>query len=233
MSFTEGLVGVWFGSLYFENLGGVFWVFFFGRWDSLETPTTLSLMGASDIPAMFRAWQRYSPASSYDNPFRMIIDQRTPTLGDCCITGTKICNLIALSRLYPSFPSKYSLELYIDLTISSASPNWKPEPQPRPKYLFFLSQESIVHRSCGRTRVLGSQCPCNIGPPSGQHFSIHMYAQRVLHRPRIVSTDACFLYFKDFLVGGFQTERIFQRRSTIRKKMCATIVWSNITGFLF
>lgn len=90
LSCTEGaLVGVWLGFLYFDDgLGGVFWDFFFGRRNSLETPTTLSFMGASDIPAMFRAWQRYSPASSYDNPFSMIIDQRTPTWGDCCITET-------------------------------------------------------------------------------------------------------------------------------------------------
>lgn len=84
LSFAEGLL-IWYGFLYFD---AVLWDFLFGRRARLVTPTTFSLIGASDIPAMFRAWQRYSPASLYDNPFRLIIDQRTPTRGDSCITET-------------------------------------------------------------------------------------------------------------------------------------------------
>lgn len=74
--------------LYFDDgLDTVFADFLFGRRDRLVTPTTFSLMGASEIPAMLRAWQRYSPASLYDKPLRMIMDQRTPTRGESCITA--------------------------------------------------------------------------------------------------------------------------------------------------
>lgn len=68
------------GFLYFgDDLDKVVFDFLFGKRDSLVMPITLTLIGASDIPAMFRAWQRYSPASLYDRPFRLITDQRTPT----------------------------------------------------------------------------------------------------------------------------------------------------------
>lgn len=78
-----------YGLPYFkEDLAVFFWDFLFGSLLILVIPTTFSLMGASDIPAMFRAWQRYSPASLYDIPFRLIMDQRTPTRGDSCMTET-------------------------------------------------------------------------------------------------------------------------------------------------
>lgn len=88
-SFVGGLL-VFNSFPYFkEAFNVVFWDFLLGSLPILVIPTTFSLMGASDIPAMFRAWQRYSPASLYDNPFRLITDQRTPTRGDSCMTGTQ------------------------------------------------------------------------------------------------------------------------------------------------
>lgn len=81
---------LWFCLPFFkEDLEVVFWDFLLGSLLTLVIPTTFSLMGASDIPAMFRAWHRYSPASLYEIPFRLIIDQRTPTRGDSCITKTQ------------------------------------------------------------------------------------------------------------------------------------------------
>lgn len=80
---------IWYGFLYFDGDLEEIFLDFFGRWGSFVIPMTFSLIRASEIPAMFRAWQRYSPASLYDNPFRLIIDQRTPTRGDSCITGTE------------------------------------------------------------------------------------------------------------------------------------------------
>lgn len=53
----------------------------------LITPTTFRLMMASDVPAMFWALQRYSPASLYEIPFRLITDQRNPLRGDSCTTA--------------------------------------------------------------------------------------------------------------------------------------------------
>lgn len=42
--------------LFNEDLEGALWVFFFG--DVAITPTTLRLMEASTVPAMFCAWQQ-------------------------------------------------------------------------------------------------------------------------------------------------------------------------------
>lgn len=61
--FAEGLL-LWYCLPFFkEDLEAVFGDFLRGSLLSRVIPTTLSLMGASDIPAMFRAWHRYSPAS--------------------------------------------------------------------------------------------------------------------------------------------------------------------------
>lgn len=84
--FVEGLP-LWYCLPFFKvDLEVVFWDFLLESLLTLVIPTTFSLMGASDIPAMFRAWHRYSPASLYEIPFRLIMDQRTPTRGDSCIT---------------------------------------------------------------------------------------------------------------------------------------------------
>lgn len=88
-SFAEGLLVLNRFPYFKEDFNAVFWDFLLGSLPILVIPTTFSLMGASDIPAMFRAWQRYSPASLYDNPFRLITDQRTPTRGDSCMTKTQ------------------------------------------------------------------------------------------------------------------------------------------------
>lgn len=85
-SVAEGLLVLYTFPYFKEDFNVVFWDFLLGSLLILVIPTTFSLMGASDIPAMFRAWQRYSPASLYDNAFRLMIDRRTPTRGDSCIT---------------------------------------------------------------------------------------------------------------------------------------------------
>lgn len=46
------------------------------------TLTTSTLMDASEEPAMLCALQRYSPASPYEIPFRLMTDHRRPTCGE-------------------------------------------------------------------------------------------------------------------------------------------------------
>lgn len=87
--FVEGVLLRFCLPFFKEDLEVVFWDFRLGSLLTFVIPTTLSLMGASDIPAMFRAWHRYSPASLYESPFKLIMDQRTPTRGDSCITETQ------------------------------------------------------------------------------------------------------------------------------------------------
>ncbi len=86
----EGIaLDFWLGFLFvlFDFAAVCCWSEFLEFAFSAITPTTFRLTMASDIPAMFCALHRYSPASLYDIPFRLIAVQRIPTCGDSCTSA--------------------------------------------------------------------------------------------------------------------------------------------------